>query len=50
MISYTGKTMKDAKPVEIPMQGECYDLVSTLYHLRNHHLGEFKNQRELTLI
>ncbi|MBK7230996.1 MAG: DUF3108 domain-containing protein [Saprospiraceae bacterium] len=47
MISYTGKTMKDAKPVEIPMQGECYDLVSTLYHLRNHHLGEFKKSKRI---
>ncbi|MBK9271134.1 MAG: DUF3108 domain-containing protein [Saprospiraceae bacterium] len=47
MISYTGRSMKEAKPKEIPMEGDCFDMVTTLYHLRNHQLDEFKKSKRI---
>lgn len=47
MTSYTGKSMKDVKSTVLDMDQNCFDLVSTLYHLRGHNLSEFKKNKSI---
>ncbi len=47
MTSYTGRSMKEAKPRVLDMKEQCYDLVSTFYHLRGYNLGLFKLEKKL---
>lgn len=47
MTSYTGRSMKEAKPRVIEMKEQCYDLVSTFYHLRGTNLSKFKLEKKI---
>ena len=45
--SYTGRTMKEARPKVIPMPYHVYDLVSSMYFLRGINLNEFKSSKKV---